>query len=212
MTAAHTTLIVTADAFHPASDAVSAQERELFNRATWGLMESPAPLVCRETALELAARAGAVEGIMVAYLGHGDRGLTGIDLRTGSVNVRNSFALEIQAPARRGRVTSPTVGVQQRLAAIMRAIRSGRLPAGRVVLVDRVRGEDRPHAGRTLTRRGTPRVRGEDAELLDVQGRTGNTPACAGKTASCASGAVGGDEHPRVRGEDWYPASCSMEM
>ena len=203
MTAAHTTLIVTADAFHPASDAISAQERELFNRATWGLMESPEPLVCRETALELAARAGAVEGIMVAYLGHGDRGLTGIDLRTGSVNVRNSFALEIQAPARRGRVTSPTVGVQQRLAAIMRAIRSGRLPAGRVVLVDRVRGEDRPHAGRTLTRRGTPpRARGRHGIRSDRSWLRGNTPACAGKTEANRSRHDHSGEHPRVRGED----------
>lgn len=161
--APHTTLIVTVDAFHPASDAASAQERELFARASWGLMASPEPLICRETALELLARAGAVEGVVVAFLSHGDRGLAGIDLRTGSVNLRKSFTEEIHVPARRGRVTGPIAGAQLRLAAIMRAIESGRLPASRVVLVDRAMGF---YAARRMAWNGVGRLTGE-LHLID---------------------------------------------
>ncbi len=54
----HTALIVTGDAFYPAGDSISAQERQLFNRASEGFMVAPEPLVCRETALELVARGG----------------------------------------------------------------------------------------------------------------------------------------------------------
>ncbi len=160
----HTSLIVTVDAFHPASDAASARERELFARATWGLMASPESLVCRETALELVARAGAVEGIVVAFLSHGDRGLGGMDFRTGSVNLRKSFGLEIHAPARRGKAVDPiAAGETQRIAAIMRAIESGRLPASRVVLVDRALGLD---SGRRHARNGLRRLVGE-LHLID---------------------------------------------
>ncbi len=156
---AHTALIVTVDLFHPASDAVSAQERALFAQASWGLMTSPEPLVCRETALDLVARAAAVDGVIAAYLSHGDRGLGGLDLRTGRVDVRNSFALEIHAAARRSRAVDPiAAALTQRIVAIMGAIKSGRLPADRLVLVDRALGSD---AGRRMARNGLRRLVGE---------------------------------------------------
>ncbi len=155
----HTSLIVTVDAFYPASDAASARERELFARASWGLMAPPESLVCRETALELVARAAAVEGFVVAFLSHGNRGLAGMDFRTGSVNLRKSFAMEIHAPARRGKAVDPVAAATtQRIAAIMRSLQSGRLPAGRVVLVDRGLGSD---GGRRHARSGLRRLVGE---------------------------------------------------
>ncbi len=159
MTAPHTSLIVTVDLFHPASDAVSAQERALFAQASWGLMTSPEPLICRETALELVARAGAVEGIVVAYLSHGDRGLGALDLRAGRVDVRKAFAMEIHAAARWSKAVDPiAAALTQRIAAIMRAVKSGRLPAGRVVLVDRGLASA---SGRRHARNGLRRLTGK---------------------------------------------------
>ena len=66
-----------------------------------------------------------------------------------------------------------------------------------------MRGEDSAAPRSARPYRGTPpRARGRQNRCRRGPGGSGNTPACAGKTAMLAAHDAAVREHPRVRGED----------
>ena len=67
----------------------------------------------------------------------------------------------------------------------------------------RVRGEDEAGNVSFTDLTGTPpRARGRQNSRLTMEGKLGNTPACAGKTTDSPAEYPQHREHPRVRGED----------
>ena len=67
----------------------------------------------------------------------------------------------------------------------------------------RMRGEDVFTPGTTENIAGSPpHARGRRYLEADLRGKTGITPACAGKTALSFYYVVDGKDHPRMRGED----------
>ena len=88
----------------------------------------------------------------------------------------------------------------------------GRLPNGGVgvrPLRDhpRMRGEDPTTTCRLVQRRGSPpHARGRRAKAAEARLRERITPACAGKTFEAHAQPPGKPDHPRMRGEDIWPA------
>ena len=67
----------------------------------------------------------------------------------------------------------------------------------------RVRGEDPPGGCSRCVRRGLPpRARGRPSPRAPAPGRSGTTPACAGKTSAPTPRVCSRGDYPRVRGED----------
>ena len=132
------------------TDQPSILERELFRRAATDVMTPPHRRVCREVALEIIARAAAVDGITVALVHHGTKGADAIDWVSDGISVRPCISDEIYAGARGPREVR---NLKARIYAIRTHIATGKLTGDRLVLVDRAVAADnfRAWAGRWLS-------------------------------------------------------------
>ena len=129
-----TTFAFTRDMIEPDLNQTAVLERELFRRAAGDVMQVPSPLVCREVALELIARAGAADHVALVLICHHTSGGDAIYWSSCGVSVRRCIDREIFAGVRGGYEIR---NFKARMNALRANLASGRLPSDRVVVVDR---------------------------------------------------------------------------
>ena len=134
-----TTFVFSPSILDESTDQPSVLERELLSRAATAVMMPPHRRVCREVALEIIARAAAVDGITVALVHHGTRGADAIDWVSDGISVRPCISDEIYAGTRGPREVR---NLKARIYAIRTHIATGKITGGRLVLVDRAVADD----------------------------------------------------------------------
>ena len=168
-------------------------------------MQVPSPLVCRDVALELIARAGAVDHVRVALICNNRLGGDAIDWCSCGVSVRGCVDREIFGGARG---SYEIRNFKARMNALRANLSTGRLPGDRVVVVDRAVAESnfRVHAKKWLAGYVV-------GELVFVDpGPWGLTDAGAGQICAALGIDAPGPQPRRDLGDSGFDAGSDIEL